>query len=143
MFGVQRGEGAVMLFLNSTCTRSITNSPCTPPAPCTLDYISHSSVSPICMHMCVHARIREHMRAYVRICAHARQCAHVRAHARICADRRIFAHMQAYARICKHMRAYARIGAHMRPYEPWITKTMVQSFSRIRGPTSPEMTYFL
>ena len=36
MFGVLRGEGAVMLSYNSTYTRSITNSSCTPPAPCTL-----------------------------------------------------------------------------------------------------------
>ena len=51
MFGLQRGEGAVMLSYNSTYTRSITNSPCTPPAPCTLDSISHSDTSP--MHMCI------------------------------------------------------------------------------------------
>ena len=51
MFGVQHGEGAVMLSYNSTYTRSITNSPCTPPAPCTLDSISHSGTSP--MHMCI------------------------------------------------------------------------------------------
>ena len=50
MFGVQRGEGTVMLSYNSTYTRSITNSPCTPPAPCTLDSISHSGTSPV--HMC-------------------------------------------------------------------------------------------
>ena len=37
MFGVQYGESAVMLSYNSTYTRSITNSLCTPPVPCTLD----------------------------------------------------------------------------------------------------------
>ena len=37
MFGVLRGEGAVMLSYNSTYTCSISNSPCTPRAPCTLD----------------------------------------------------------------------------------------------------------
>ena len=40
-----------MLSYNSTYTRSITNSPCTPPAPCTLDFISHSGTSP--MHICI------------------------------------------------------------------------------------------
>ena len=51
MFGVQHREGAVMLSYNSTYTRRITNSPCTPPAPCTLDFISHSCTSP--MHMAI------------------------------------------------------------------------------------------
>ena len=52
MFGVQRGEGAVMLSYNSTYTRSITNSPCTPHAPCTLDSISHRAPHP-CIIMCI------------------------------------------------------------------------------------------
>ena len=45
MFGVLRGEGAVMLSYNSTYTVSITNSPCT------LDSIPYSCTSP--MHMCI------------------------------------------------------------------------------------------
>ena len=40
-----------MLSYNFTDTRSISNSPCTPPAPCTLGSISHSCASP--MHMCI------------------------------------------------------------------------------------------
>ena len=51
MFGVQRGQGAVTLCYNSTYTDIITNLPCTPPAPCTLDSIPHSDT--LTMHMCI------------------------------------------------------------------------------------------